>query len=664
MFARNFVFVWVVALALNCMAGLDFPQDGRWSVGLGWNDEWPAHWEHAVVAASETTGEWGIYHGVIELPEGRLVLRDAERMRADGLIEIRRRWEWHGEVPLDQVTLSVRVQVPMSDARPFLPSISYYNNPAGRSVDSKPIPVISGNPGSKGFYEEHRFSMPVVSVEGVADGTTCVAALHSLPSPMSCGHLEDQWWSLGLEYLDGDRVELALLSGPVASNGRTGIIKAKQRKWFDYPGAWCTLKPGAVIEKTFFIQPPTETKRGSGFRQVVSASLSLFNNLSVSGYAPYREILQLKFNDTLNRWREGDGFAGVDAFPGEKRPWIDLGWAGQSEAAAYPLILMGEEFGIADAKEKAQKALDFICTSPFDGDGFSIRYDYGKKVWFERRNPLSQGQTMNNIFNALRAARQAGGFDTSAWETFLICACGIHAQRILSNDWNPISTNEGFLIAPLVQGAELLEKPEYLKAARKAADHYIQRHLTMDEPYWGGTLDAKCEDKEGAWACMQGFLSVYNATGEKRYLEAAQHAADVVVSYMYVWDVPLPPGRLADHAFRSRGWTSVSVQNMHLDIYGVLCAPAFWKLADLTGREEYKTVAKLLTIPCGQLTDPRGSAGEQIHQTNYSQDDPKFIELKGVRGDYIENWSVYWVTAHFLTAAAQFNEMGVDSASW
>jgi hypothetical protein len=653
-------------MTLLTLEGLaqEFPVEGRWSVGLGWVDEWPAQWRHIPVTSSETTGEWTAFHGTLQLPEGELALRDVERRRADGLIEVRRRWEWHGEAPLDQVTLTVRVQVNMSEARPFLPAISYYNNPAGQSVNAQRIPVIAGTPGGKGFYEEHRFSMPAAAVEGRSGDRTVIAALHSLPSPLLCGHHEDQWWSLGLEYLDPDRVELALLSGPVASNGRTGIIKAKQREWFDYPGAWCTLRPGAVVEKTFFIQPQSPTRRGAGFEQVVSASLRLFNNTAVSGYTPYREILQLKFSDTLNRWREGDGFAGVDAFPGDERPWIDLGWAGQSEAAPYPLILLGESFGIPDARQKAQKAMDFLCTAPFNDSGFAIRYDYLVGKWFERRNPLSQGQAMNNMLNALRAARRAGGMNTEAWDVFLRRACDLQTARILSNDWKPISTNEGFLIAPLVQGAELLRNPGYLSAARKAADHYIKRHLTMDEPYWGGTLDARCEDKEGAWACFQGFLAMYEATGEKSYLEAAEHAGNVVLSYMYVWDVPLPPGRLSDHAFRTRGWTAVSVQNMHLDIYGVLCAPAFWKLGELTGHEEYKTVARLLTVPCGQLTDPWGSAGEQIQQTNYAQHYKNFTELKGVRGDYIEKWSVYWITAHFLTAAAQFEEMGVDCRRW
>ena len=49
----------------------------------------------------------------------------------------------------------------------------------------------------------------------------------------------------------------------------------------------------------------------------------------------------------------------------------------------------------------------------------------------------------------------------------------------------------------------------------------LQRHLTMEEPYWGGTLDATCEDKEGAWAAFQGFLAAYDLAPTKKYLDAA-----------------------------------------------------------------------------------------------------------------------------------------------
>lgn len=658
---------------------LEFPADGRWSVASTWQDQWPTGWKHAEPDRKEVVGEWTLFHGKIELEDGDLLLRDAERTRPDGLTELRRRWTWTGEKPLNGVTLTIRTQWSAKETRPFLPGISYYDNPAGQSVDPTRIPVIGTKPGAKGFYEEHRFPMPFVCVEGVSQASPpalsnkatnrpqaySAAALHSIPSPIKYGNRPDQWWSLGMNRINEELVELAVYSGAVASNGKNGIIKGFQKYFLPYPDAWINLEPGAVVEKTVYLQQPVDVKYGSGFQPAIADSLRIFDMSSTDGYTPYREILALKMADSVSRYREGKDFAGIDAFPGDRRPWIDLGWAGQSEAVAYPFIILGEEFDIPEARKIAQKSLDFICSSPFTEEGFSIRYDYKKKEWWDRRNPLSQGQAMNNMFNALRLARQFGGYDTSKWEQFLEKACRQHAERILADDWNPVSTNEGFLIAPLVQAAGLLGDPYYINAAYKAAEHYLERHLDMEEPYWGGTLDARCEDKEGAWAALQGFLAMYESTMEQRYLDAAEHAGDIILSYMYVWDVTMPPGRLADHAFRSRGWTSVSVQNMHLDVYGVLCAPAIWKVGEYTGRENLKTIARLLTVPCGQLTDPWGSAGEQLHQTNYVQHyDPDPDNPEAPRGDYVENWNVYWITAHFLNAAAQFTEMGVDCMAW
>lgn len=661
------IFLLAIFLSISAtQATLQFPAEGRWSVAMDWSDEWPAGWLHAEPLKTETVGEWTLFHGEIVLPGGKLLLRDAERIRPDGLREMKRRWQWTGSASLDRVTLSIRQQWQATGARPFLPGISYYDNPAGQSVDPTRIPVIGDKLGSRGFYEEHRFPMPLACWEGTdRDGLLQATALHSLPSPVIAGNLFDQWWSLGVERLAHDRVELAVLSGPVASNGNNGVIKGHKTRLFDYKGAWCSLQPGQIVEKTVYLQDPVAVRRGSGFQEAVRASLALFNMVSTDGYTPLVDILKLKMQDSVGRYHADEMFAGIDAFPGENRPWIDLGWAGQSEAVAYPFILLGEKLGFARSDEIAQKSLDFICTSPFTENGFSIRYDYSKHQWLDRRNPLSQGQAMNNMLNALRAARRSGDFDTSKWESFLRKACLQHANRILQEDWHPVSTNEGFLIAPLAQGSALLDLPLLAAAARKAADHYMERHLSMDEPYWGGTLDATCEDKEGAWAGLQGFLAAYDLTKDPRYLQAAGHAADVILSYMYVWDVPMPPGRLADNAFRSRGWTSVSVQNMHLDVFGVLFSPAIWQLGDLTGRDDLKAIARLLIVPCGQLTDPWGSAGEQLHQTNYAQHYmPKEGDFRGVRGDYVENWNVYWITAHFLNAAAQFDEMGVDFKDW
>ena len=116
----------------------------------------------------------------------------------------------------------------------------------------------------------------------------------------------------------------------------------------------------------------------------------------------------------------------------------------------------------------------------------------------------------------------------------------------------------------------------------------------MREPYWGGTLDASCEDKEGAFAALQGFLALYESTREPRYLDWAGHALDVVLSYVVVWDIDLPPGRLRNHDFKTRGWTVVSPQNQHIDVFVVLIAPLIYRMGQLQEEERLKDLALLM----------------------------------------------------------------------
>ena len=74
--------------------------------------------------------------------------------------------------------------------------------------------------------------------------------------------------------------------------------------------------------------------------------------------------------------------------------------------------------------------------------------------------------------------------------------------------------------------------------------------------------------------------------------------------------------------------------------------------------ESLKKLARTMYLSCGQMTDPTGAQGEQIQETNFAQHGDMTDVFK-LRGGYSESWTVYWITAHFLHAAAQFKEMGM-----
>ena len=99
-------------------------------------------------------------------------------------------------------------------------------------------------------------------------------------------------------------------------------------------------------------------------------------------------------------------------------------------------------------------------------------------------------------------------------------------------------------------------------------------------------------------------------------------------------------------------------QNQHLDVYGVLYAPELYRLGTYTNDENLQSLARVMYRSCGQLIDPWGRQGEQIQQTNFAQRGD-LSDVTQFRGGYAEGWTVFWITAHFLHAAAKFDEMGV-----
>ena len=639
-----------VAVSADGQTLLASPPEGLWSIACDWRDGWPADWRHAEPERVSNSGEWLILEAKLEACGGTWLLRDAYRPKGS-LVQGIRRFTWKGPQAAKRVTLSVRFQAEAERSQVLMPGIVYYGNPSG--ARSGKVPVYTGKPGEESIFEEHRFAMPFAYAElGTAAGLRG-AAMHTEPSPVPFGNLRDQWWSLGVTAREGG-VELLALSGPTASNGKRSVIKAIQPGFKPYDEAYLNVPPEAVIEKTFYLEAFPVAREGDGFRRPVRSSLDLFRPYYVEDLPGFGEILRAKYRFALSRWHEGDGVAGFKKYP--DRTFFVMGWAGQAEAPGYALQVLAKGLGDPKALEMAQKSLNFASNAHFYEHGFRTWYDFAKKEW-SHDEPLSQGQAMISFARATRVGRN-GGLDTSRWEAFLRKAAEFHARRILAPDWHPLSTAEGFFIAPLVECSKLFGSEEFRRAALKAGEHYARRHLSMREPYWGGTLDAESEDKEGAWAAFEGFLSLYELTKNPEHLEWAKHACDVVLSYVVVWDIDLPAGRLRDHRFRTRGWTVVSPQNQHIDVYGVIMAPAVYRMGQLLGRDDLKRLALVMYRSCGQIIDPYGSQGEQPHHTNYAQRGDT-SDIFGLRGGYREEWTVFWITAHFLNAGAQFAEMGV-----
>lgn len=641
------------SFSFNNQTLVETPKEGLWAIATGWEDSWSTDWHYASADSMIKEGDWTILYGKLKLPTGSWKLRDAYRQEGDK-IKCIRRYEWHGKEMLSKVTLAIRWSLPVYTDKIFMPGILYYGNPSGYRNCATCVATFDKDHAPKAQFEEHRFSMPFVCAEVPIGNQNFGVSLHTQPSLAPYANIADQWWSLGVSARN-NTTELELLSGPVAMNGQRSVAKAFQDKPLPYGDTWLNVKPKAVIEKTFYIETHPVKQEGFAFKKAMQTSIDIFKPFYSEDMPTFKEIIKSKYKFANTRWFQDSKSAGFGMYQFEKKPEYVMGWCGQAGSLGFALQELKPILKDNRIDNQVQRSLDFLSNTPFNENGFYLNYVVQKDKW-EAQDNVSQGQAMYNFAKALESAKKNGKYTISKWEEFLKKASDLHAKRILKDDWNPVSTNEGFYIAPLCLASKLFNNKQYALAARKAADYYAKRHLSMKEPYWGGTLDASCEDKEGAWAAFQGFLAMYEFSKEQKYLDYATHAGYVTLSYTVNWDITMPPSRLKDHAFKTRGWTVVSAQNQHVDIYGVFFAPEIYKLGKYLKDKNLQRLALLMYRSCGQMIDPFGSHGEQIQHTNFAQAGD-LSNIYNFRGGYVEHWTVFWVTAHFLNAAARFNEI-------
>ncbi len=464
---------------------LKTPIEGLWSIALGWDNNWMSDWLHVKATHFEKNDKWTIVKGVASLPQGQMLLSDAYSQTSDGLIHCIRRFEWTGKEALDSVTLSTRLQMSGHGLSLFAPGIVYYGNKNGASVNPNLIATWNGEPGEFAIFEEHRYPMPLIMLED--NKKMCAAALHVLPSPIRGAVLSDQWWSLGVE-AKHKITEFVMYSGPIGYNKKYSVAKALQTDSMSYPDTWINMEPGRVIEKQFYIDLYKIERRGTGFQRPVYTSIDLHKPYDASRFDSFEEIVNNKYRFAKSRWLEKGEIAGYSMYDTRStRKHIVMGWCGQADSPGYSLQVLSDMLADRNIHSNVQRTMDFLSTYPFREDGlFNVLYDLNTGE-FLAGDPVSCGQAMYNFAKAIEYARKNTGYDITKWELFLKTACDKISQNILSESWNPISTAEGFLIAPLAISSELFDNKAYREAAEKAALIYAERHLEMNGCYWGGT---------------------------------------------------------------------------------------------------------------------------------------------------------------------------------
>ena len=266
-------------------------------------------------------------------------------------------------------------------------------------------------------------------------------------------------------------------------------------------------------------------------------------------------------------------------------PEAQIGFVGRVLLNAFNAIEYGEQHGEQDLVTTGQEILESYLQHGLTSAGYF--YD---NVNFERGFPIDEKvvhsirQQSEGVYAILLYLKyeKAHGRKHPEWEAkiknildgFLKLqkADGSFARKY-KDDGSDVDGTGGSTpssTSALVMGYRYFGKKQYLEAARRTVN-YLEQNIISKSDYFSSTLDANCEDKEAAIAAVTAtyyLAAVTKGKERQHYIDLCEKAAYFALSWYYMWDVPFAQGQmLGDLGLKTRGWSNVSVENNHIDVF-------------------------------------------------------------------------------------------------
>ena len=435
------------------------------------------------------------------------------------------------------------------------------------------------------------------------------------------------------------------------------------------------LEPGATFTASVYCYSGKPKWQHYGTASLLGAITDVFP-LNTHSKMAASELwdLSIRFTKSLSQPINGRnvlciGF-GADGPNGEFLPvrHFEIGWCGQNLTYARMLIRDYQLFGHKDSLELALEILDAWAQDAVTQNG--LLYVHFQKIGTDEGRIVDTCNLGNAAQEFLRCYISLEQIDIHKPE-YLNAAKGVCNFFISARDgsagfgkaWdittgkcvNDEGTVGAFLILPLLELYEYTGDILYLAVAQAAFRFYQDRDLNNFR-CMAGALDTDCIDKETSGPMLLSALKLYDLTGEAAYLDSALKAAYYFSSYMYCYDVPYSADRdFSRYGFSTCGATAVSMQHHHVDAWGLYLAPAYAKLAELTGDAIWQKRAKAMwdcftvcvaddhTYIHGRKR-PIGSQNEGWMHARWN------TRLQDPRAGSMNNWLVAWPAAFRMVA--------------
>ncbi len=304
---------------------------------------------------------------------------------------------------------------------------------------------------------------------------------------------------------------------------------------------------------------------------------------------------------------------------------FQFGFVGQQPGIGYQLIRYGDKENRPESYQKGLNIIDFWVRTAMTGIG-APQVCYNPTITGFEPMPFWTRMIADGLENILDAYvyMKKKGEDIKAWLEFCRKAADwfVHIQNDDGSWYRAYNTNDGsmrmdskantisvvrFLIQLyLVTGFDM-----YKQAALKAGEWSYQNTYKLME-YRGSTCDnSDIMDNESGIYAMFGFLSLYDLTGEQKWLDALIGAADYTETWTYTWSFPVRV-LWPNHPFTKNaisGQSPVTLGGGGGDMYMAACAYVYYRLYVITNDEHYRDYAEFIHNNTRQANDVDGSFG-------------------------------------------------------
>lgn len=612
---------------------------GRWHGGC-----------HARFDGNQLFADGQLVGRIVPLPDPDLECRDHTRELGGGLIE----WERIVTLRADAAARQVRVTLDFIanhvSAFSLIPAVSYDGNHWGGGREPKGF-TRDGTPWSYAF---HRTAIPggtysegprwAVALWANTSRTTRGGSCALVPATDHSTHRliwpEEE---TPLVYSGRDAYEPPYVETMTLEPGESfaasayllvvpsGTPKTAWRRWLDVVWAGTTVTP------RYRFAPEQLWSHGVRFAsQELWAEEGVFRGFSIGLLTDGRDWFQ------------------------RKQRKYEIGWAGQNASLACALLADYLRTGNQASLDKGSATLDTWARH----GRFASRLVYAVIDPLLAGSPpdyldaCNLGDAAKFYFEAFDLVRRCGLSKPEYRELALgVCDFMLEAQQPdgrYGREWTPAGdcvsidgTIGCFIVPAMIAAFRTSNRREYLESAERGYRAY-SRGLAEQGFTTAGALDTDCIDKESAWPLMEAGLELFDLTGNREYLDAAEAAAFYTATWQYCHTVPVPFGSMfADMNYDSYGGTAVSTQHHHLDPYGLRFVPVFLRLGKLTGNPMWLTRARAAwyngmigvsdgTLKLGGVMLPTGGQCEGYFQTRWID-----------RGN-CSLWLVAWPTAFRL----------------